>query len=223
MGSGAVSKPLIEWTTEEVANAVSSLGTAYESYSDILLSNGCDGFTIKDLSSEEIIECLNDMGINQLLHRKNICKKLQQLQLESPGEGNQKSNETRPIDFTTTNNGTLTTNGDKETFRVPSEFKIPDEVEWTPRDIMTNMFQIQGISLDPKDIDPAMRKILAALESNSESYTSDGVNSYDVFLSYRVAADADLAEKLYLNLKLAGIHPFLDKKVKNVQMILSFQ
>jgi hypothetical protein len=155
------------------------------------------------------------MGINQLLHRKNICKKLQQLQLESPGEGNQKSNETRPIDFTT--------NGDKETFRVPSEFKIPDEVEWTPRDIMTNMFQIQGISLDPKDIDPAMRKILAALESNSESYTSDGVNSYDVFLSYRVAADADLAEKLYLNLKLAGIHPFLDKKVKNVQMILSFQ
>ena len=104
--------------------------------------------------------------------------------------------------------------GGKVCFKVPSDFPIPDAVSWTPREIMTDLFRVQGIALDPRDIDPGLRKIQGAIASNdADRFRSDGVTSYDVFLSYRVAADADLAEKIYLNLKLAGLNPFLDKKV----------
>ena len=74
---------------------------------------------------------------------------------------------------------------------------------------MSDLFGIQGIPLDPSDLDPAIAKIAQAV---GYSGVCDGKTKYDVFVNYRVAADADLAEKVYLYLKTMGIHAFLDKK-----------
>ena len=231
-----ISKPLEEWTPDQVADAVCSIGTSYEVYKDrsvsvchitsisfflffneifySLLANGCDGMTLKTLSEEEIMECLVDMGVDKLMHRKNMCTKLLQLQSSCASDNNfeRKSGDIRPASSATS----IVNKINQISFCVPSEFQIPEEVSWAPREVMTNMFQIQGIALDPKDIDPALQKVQNAIETKSEGYCSDGVTSYDVFLSYRVATDADLAEKIYLNLKLAGLHPFLDKKVSEL-------
>ena len=75
---------------------------------------------------------------------------------------------------------------------------------------MEELFAIQGISLDPSELDPAIDKIAATVGSSGGA--CDGITSYDLFINYRVAADADLAEKLYLYLKTKGVHAFLDKK-----------
>ena len=85
---------------------------------------------------------------------------------------------------------------------------IPTHVTTTPRKLMGDLFAIQGISLDPSDIEAVVTKITHAIGSGG----GDGVNSFDVFISYRVATDADLAEKLYIYLKTRGIHAFLDKR-----------
>lgn len=67
----------------------------------------------------------------------------------------------------------------------------------TPREIMSKMFQIQGIKLDTQDIEYTASKILKAIGSGF----GDGINTYDCFISYRVAADSDTAEKLWVIFK----------------------
>ena len=85
---------------------------------------------------------------------------------------------------------------------------LPTHVTTIPRKLMGDLFAIQGISLDPSDVEPVVTKITHAIGCSG----CDGVNSFDVFINYRVATDADLAEKLYLYLKDQGIRAFLDKK-----------
>ena len=75
---------------------------------------------------------------------------------------------------------------------------------------MTDMFAIHGIALDPSDLEHAIEKIIKVVGSSGG--VCDGERTFDVFVNYRVAADADVAEKLYLYLKTKGINAFLDKK-----------
>eukprot|EP01033_Poteriospumella_lacustris_P014737 gene14737-10542_t len=73
---------------------------------------------------------------------------------------------------------------------------------------MSKLFEIQGIAVDPTDLDPAVEKIANAVGTGF----GDGFHKYDCFINYRVASDSDLAEKLFLYLKTKNIHAFLDKK-----------
>jgi hypothetical protein len=85
---------------------------------------------------------------------------------------------------------------------------LKDSITRTPRDIMQSMFQLQGISLNPDVIDPAVSKIISAVGTGY----GDGIHTYDCFLSYRVASDASTALLLYYALRGEGCHAFLDRQ-----------
>ena len=88
------------------------------------------------------------------------------------------------------------------------DVSVGEKVTVNPREIMTKLFEIQGIPLDPADIESTVQKIKSVVGTGY----GDGITKYDCFINYRVAADADIAEKLFLYLKTANVHAFLDKK-----------
>lgn len=81
-----------------------------------------------------------------------------------------------------------------------------DELQTAPRDIMKNIFALQGMCLDPQNIKVLVDQIKKCC---SQGY-GDGESKFDCFLSYRVATDRDTVEKVYWLLKATGYHPFLD-------------
>ena len=69
---------------------------------------------------------------------------------------------------------------------------------------------MHGIECDPSSLKHCVDKLAAALTEPCQRIESAG-KVYDCFISYRVDADKDVAEKLYFMLKLKGLNPFLDK------------
>ena len=87
----------------------------------------------------------------------------------------------------------------------------PTIVTKSPREILKDIFEIQGIDCDPSDVDPAWWNVAQRVRSSGG--VCDGKDTgFDVFISYRVATEADLAEKLYYYLKSCQINAFLDRK-----------
>jgi len=93
-------------------------------------------------------------------------------------------------------------------------FDVRETVQRPPRDILRDLFRIQGIPLDPDHVADAVEKVAAAVRASvgtAGHATCNGVTTFDCFISYRVAADKDVAEKMYDKLSLKGLFPFLDK------------
>ncbi|KAJ3405990.1 hypothetical protein HDV05_006238 [Chytridiales sp. JEL 0842] len=84
-------------------------------------------------------------------------------------------------------------------------------ISQSPRDILSQIFQIQGVALDPDDMEYGVDKIVSVSKTRPKTARSSA-KEYDYFISYRVDADKQTAEKLYLYLKAQGLNPFLDKK-----------
>jgi len=82
----------------------------------------------------------------------------------------------------------------------------------TPRAIMAEIFKLQCIFVDPTKVPLAAKDIATEIRESKSAGIGDGVNTFDVFLSYRVASDRDVAEKLYWMLKAKNIHAFFDKE-----------
>ena len=80
----------------------------------------------------------------------------------------------------------------------------------SPRDILSDVFSNQGMECDPSSLKNCAAELTAVLTERCQSIDSTD-KVYDCFISYRVDADKDVAEKLYLMLKLKGLNPFLDK------------
>ena len=99
------------------------------------------------------------------------------------------------------------TQGNRKQFK-EHNIKVGESVTKPPREIMTKLFEIQGIPLDPSEIEIAVEKLKGVIGTGY----GDGETKYDCFINYRVATDSDLAEKLFLYLKTANIHAFLDRK-----------
>ena len=77
---------------------------------------------------------------------------------------------------------------------------------------MNELFEIKGIPLDPDNVAAAVDKFAAAIiASVGEDSGCYGKTLFDAFISYRVAADKDIAEKVYDKLSMKGLFPFLDK------------
>ena len=84
-----------------------------------------------------------------------------------------------------------------------------DHVTRTPHDVMTSIFKLQGVHIDPSDIETVAAKIVDFVGSD---YGCDGEETFDCFINYRVATDQNTAEKLYYALRDLGLYPFFDKK-----------
>ena len=90
---------------------------------------------------------------------------------------------------------------------INQQIVIEDAITMSPKQIIGKLFSIQAIHMDPFDIKTTGNKIAAIV---GKGY-GDGISCYDCFISYRVATDAHLADKLYLYLKSINFYPFLDK------------
>jgi hypothetical protein len=202
MGSAAsISKSIKDFSPSDIADYIATLGEAYVQYKDIIISNGVSGDVLAEMTTEdEIKSCLQDLQITNAFHQKKLISYLLKL-LKAPSE-TATIKELNPTGSVNTINSNLNNIQWSE-----PQIEISDCITQTPRVIMSKLFEIQGIKVDPSDLDPAISKIKSVVGQGF----GDGINRYDCFINYRVASDADLAEKLYLFLKSSGIHAYLDK------------
>jgi TIR domain len=199
MGSAASIVDLEKVTSEDIGKYVKGLGAAYADYEKVIVENGLSGTYLASLKDEKTIKStLEDIGITKAIHQNILCTHFMKILKNSNNMVTSASAPEIMMVTDTQNNANWK----------PPEVKVNDCITRTPRSIMSSLFEIQGIKLDPTDMDPAIAKIKAVVGSGF----GDGVTRYDVFINYRVAADADVAEKLYLYLKAERVHAFLDKK-----------
>jgi hypothetical protein len=200
MGAGAsVPASFDVLTSEQIAELVASLGNAYLGYKEIFISNGISGDIISGLKTvDEMKSLLQDMGITNALHQRVIVSKLEKAEHIGPAASTAGPSAT---------GAPSTAAGERPKVDL-KEVISKEGITMTPRSIMSRLFEIQGIATDPTDLDTVITKLSKTLKKGF----GDGINTYDCFINYRVAADSDLAEKLYLYLNLAGYRPFLDKK-----------
>ena len=88
--------------------------------------------------------------------------------------------------------------------KVVHHLDLPTRVSVTPQKLIQGMCAIQGIHLDPSDMDHAVDQIVKAVGNSGG--VCDGEESYDLFINYRVSTEKEVAMKLYLELKLKGNH-----------------
>ena len=207
MGSGASVESttrlsIVDLTAED---CISSLGNAYTGYREKIVDNGFDGKTIKDLDDDGMMDYFTEMGITSKIHQKRILKEFnllkscnhidEQEEEEVVEEGEEVEAE-----------------GEQTELEIKDNFECLDHVTRNPRDIMSSIFKLQGVHLDPSDLQPAVDKIAEFVGSDCNC---DGEESFDCFINYRVATDKDTAEKVYYMLKSVKpepVHPFWDKK-----------
>lgn len=198
MGASASVISLPSLTPQQVGDMVANLGAAYEPYKARLISDGISGDVLMSLSDSDMKDMLKGLGIENVVHVKVLISHFNKLKAEnSTVHGG--------------NGGGVQTGNDPDCCKyhvLPCDFQVGEKITKTPRQTMTKLFEIQGIPVDPTDLDSAVEKIAKAVGTGF----GDGKEKYDCFINYRVASDADLAEKLYLYLRTKSIYAFLDKK-----------
>ena len=92
------------------------------------------------------------------------------------------------------------------------ELVISTELTIPPRNLLSRLFQIQGIPLDPRaNISHTIEDIFNAVIAYTGGLELDGDFKFHVFISYRVATNALDAERIRDKLMLKGLKVFLDK------------
>ncbi len=197
MGSGAsVESPLEQMSAVAVGDFIAGIGPAYGVYKSMIIENAISGAMVVDIHSTiGISQGLSDLGVTNKMHCSVINSHFtkaygEQLPTDNPGSTSPERSSKNVVNWT------------------PPDVNVNDRVTRTPQALMSDLFTLQGLPVDPSDIDAAVEKI--------KKFTGRGIGNgttlFDCFISYRVATDADLAEKLYYSLKNDGIHAFLDKK-----------
>lgn len=185
-------------SAQDIGDFVASLGAAFEPYRTVIIENGFNGEILGDITQEsELNEMLDGMNITNVVHRKLLYKKFTSVGLMSP-----RISLAVPVGAAST---------PKSGGQTPTSSHVSDHLTKSPREILSEMFKIQGVRLDPQDSHEACGKIKNA-SRRSLSSTMHGDYEYDCFISYRVSSDVDIAEKLYLYLKAEGITAFFDKR-----------
>ncbi|CAB9503396.1 expressed unknown protein [Seminavis robusta] len=70
------SKGIAQWDVEEVAAAAETLGRHFKPYADTMRGSGIDGIFLASLSTTEVQETLDDLGVESRLHRRVLARKL---------------------------------------------------------------------------------------------------------------------------------------------------
>ena len=174
---------------EDLGAGVGKLGKAYKSVQQEIVESGITGkylfSVVKDDETQFKSFVADNFGVSKPLQQSFLFSNYNEL---------------------------LLNDGDGVPGTTEITFDIRDTIQRPPKDILSELFQIQGISLDPDNVTAAVDKIAAAVRSSVGDQTGcDGESSFDCFISYRVAADKDIAEKIYDKLLLKGLYPFLDK------------
>jgi len=181
MGSGASIGTL---SPEDLGKGVANVGTAYEVYRESIISNSVSGdILLSMVNNEDENEfksfVAENLGIANKLHQAVLYKKF----VSTLHSAEMVSTSTTNLIF-------------KDTLQRP------------PKHILGDLFKLQVIQLDPSNVAAAVDEIVTAVRASvGENTGADGVTKFDVFLSYRVATEQDVAEKLYDKLTVKGLFP----------------
>lgn len=200
MGAAASTIDLATLTAVQVGEIVAGIGEQYKPYADTFVSNGVSGDILVSMTNED--------DINSLLADLQITKPLHQRVLRTNLEKFMHSTEHSSEVHSHAPHATIANSQESSKPWNIDNFKLNEVVTTSPRTIMSRLFEIQGIKLDPSDLEPAIAKIVKVV---GKGY-GNGIDKFDCFINYRVAADADIAEMVYLYLKTEGVHAYLDKK-----------
>jgi len=69
-----ISRPVVEWDSENFADALEYLGGEFAQYADAVMDHDFDGSTLSTLLPWEIKESLKDMGVCNRIHRCFLLK-----------------------------------------------------------------------------------------------------------------------------------------------------
>lgn len=212
MGAGA-SVSINQQSSEDVGTMIAALGEAYIPYKKIIIDNGVNGELIQSLANEaELNEMFQSLGITNFVHKKNMGNLLKKKDLPNSDSNNSLAATVTEVKLTEISSPPQL-NSEKPSSIDSNSFKVVDSLTMSPSVIIQSICKIQGIELDPKNIDIGCSKIKSVVELNAnQPIVSDGNTVYDCFISYRVFSDADIAEKMYLYFKSQNINAFLDKK-----------
>lgn len=185
MGGGA---SILSLSAEDLGAEVGKLGKAYESIKQEIVDSGTTGeilFSAVHEDESQFKSFIADFGVSRPAQQRVLF-----------------SNYSKA----------LLNDGDGVPGTTASTFDIRDTVQRAPRAIVIELFAIQVIPLDPDNVAAAADKIAVAVRSAvGEDTGCDGVDLFDCFISYRVDADSNVAEKIYYILCSLGFYPFLDK------------
>lgn len=206
-------------TAEDIGEMVGAMGNgeAYAKYKTEIINSGVTGEVLLGTSVDDLDEMLKDLGVTSKLHANVIKTNFLKLKQQNEAEQQQQpqpvvvvgQEEAEPSLWRVASTKTLPAMPlqPAEDQQVAPPVDATDCITKTPRSIMSAMFQVQGTDIDPKDIG----RSLYDCETMIPKGFGDGINTFDCFISYRVAADAETVEKIYLTLKAKGIHAFWDK------------
>lgn len=198
MGAGASAVTLDQLSPENIGELVASMGDIYRPYSTAIVSHCVSGAVLASIAPDQMKACLESIGVTNPIHQNVLITNINKLK----GSGGHSSGGAHAA-----GEGGGSHEG-RKFHPLPASFILKEKVTMTPRSIMSELFEIQGIAVDPTDVEVAVDKLAKAIGPGF----GDGKTKFDCFINYRVAADADLAEKLYLYLLSRGIHAFLDRK-----------
>ncbi len=200
MGASGSVLSLKGLSASDIGDLVAGLGNTYLVYKPIIINNGISGKVLSRMNEEEIKGMLSGLGITNTVHKGVISahfglinNQQQQQQTVSDKLGQTASSSTNPPNPA---NKILNMN-----------IVVNDRCTLSPRTIMTRIFEIQGIPVDPTELGSAIDRIKKVCKKGF----GDGVERYDCFISYRVTTDQILAERIFYALKNVGRHPFFDK------------
>ena len=157
-------------SAEELGNGVENVGAAYEVYRESIISNGVSGDVLLAMVNNEDENefksfVAENLGITNKLHQTVLYKKyVSTLHSE---------------EMATTSTTNLVFN---------------DTLQRPPKQILSDLFKLQVIQLDPSNVAAAVDLIAAAIRASvGENTGADGITKFDVFLSYRVATEHNVA------------------------------
>jgi hypothetical protein len=196
MGAGA---SLTTLSAQDVATEVGKLGEEYNPYVEIFLRHGIDGHILHSIPDDEVMPFLQQIGITSEIHRKLLGLHLAKLIPKS-------------ATCTPVGNDAVTSQPDNPSTvsasSTSSDSSKRHGATLPPSTILSKIFAFQGIHL--VDLDD-MASIVGKITSVTGPSQCNGDDTFDCFISYRVASEKEVAEKLYLHLKTQGLHPFLDR------------
>jgi hypothetical protein len=195
MGAASSTINLNHLSAEDVGKYVASIGPQYLPYQAAIVANGLSGNVLSKINEEKLKSVLINCGIANEAHLTVMLLNLQTLKenvsLSSPTKSPSKKSNTDTIYQP-----------------LPESFGIVSKLKRTPRFILSKIFKLPSVPVDPSDLEPAIDRIARVVKSGY----GNGRTSYDCYLCYRKGCEDRLVERIYTQLAARGIYAFLDTK-----------
>lgn len=67
---------ILSLSAEEVGSRIAAIGVPYEKYKSVFIDHDINGALLTSITADELMESLQDMGINNKLHVRRIAQEM---------------------------------------------------------------------------------------------------------------------------------------------------